>query len=238
MLAIVDRHFRLPQPSRERKLKRKNKHEIAPTAPGARQASALGERTMFLFVFVCLAVGIAMGYMLRGVMSPARPASATRPVTPPAAGSNAASLAPLDSAAEPLEAALKTEPDNVELLIKLGNLYYDHHAYSTATAYYQRVLQLDPRNVNARTDLGTAYAYSGQPRQAVAEYQKALAIDPRHYRTLFNLGVIYESGIKDPAHAIAEWQKLLKLYPQSPDRNRIEQMIASAKRAEAASRPR
>ena len=216
-------------------MKHKQKHQIALAAPdGARFSSAMGERAIILFMFICLVAGTGIGYLLRGIMSPTTMVPATASVTLSGA-SNKASPASLDSAVAPLEAALKADPQNATLLIELGNLYYDHRVYSTATAYYQRALQLNPRDVNARTDLGTAYAYTGLPKQAVAEYQKALAIDPRHFRTLFNLGVVYETGIKDPARAIAAWQRLLKYYPQNPDRNRIESLIQSAKREEVAS---
>jgi cytochrome c-type biogenesis protein CcmH/NrfG len=217
-------------------VKRRQKHQIALTAPdGARPSSVVGDRATFIFVFICLVAGIGIGYLLRGIVSPSSKVPATLSATIPGA-SDKALPASFDSAAAPLEAALKTDPQNATLLIELGNLYYDHHVYSTATAYYQRALQVNPRDVNARTDLGTAYAYSGLPMRAVAEYQKALSIDPRHFRTLFNLGVVYETGVKDPTRAIAAWQKLLKLYPQNPDRNRIENLIQSAKREEEASR--
>jgi cytochrome c-type biogenesis protein CcmH/NrfG len=215
-------------------VKHKQKHQIAPaTTDGTRLSSVMGERAMFLFLFVCLIAGIGIGYLLRGIMSPTTVAPTTPSVTMPRA-SNEALPASFDSAVEPLEATLKADPQNAKVLIELGNLYYDHHVYSTATAYYQRALQLNPRDVNVRTDLGTAYAYSGRPKQAVAEYDKALAINPRHFRTLFNLGVVYETGLEEPARAIAAWQKLLKLYPQDPSRNRIENLIQSAKRQEGA----
>jgi cytochrome c-type biogenesis protein CcmH/NrfG len=217
-------------------VKYRQKQEIALTAPdGARLSSVVGERATFVFVFICLVAGIGIGYLLRGIISPSSVVPATPSVTVPRA-SNEASPASFDSAAAPLEAALKADPQNATLLIELGNLYYDRHVYSTATAYYQRALQLNPRDVNVRTDLGTAYAYSGLSKQAVAEYQKALAIDPRHFRALFNLGVVYETGVKDPTRAISAWQKLLKLYPQNPDRNRIESLIQSARREKEASK--
>lgn len=211
-------------------MKHKQKHETEPANPdGRRPVSSLGERAIFLFALVCLVAGIGIGYLLRGVVSPTTRVSATPSATVPAA-SNEKPLPPLDSAVEPVEAALKADPNNAKLLAELGNIYYDHHVYAKAIIHYQRALQLNPRDVRVRTDLGTAYVYSGRPKQAVAEYQQALSIDPRHFQTLFNLGVVYETGLKDHARAIAAWQKLLKLYPQNPDRNRIESLIQSAKR--------
>lgn len=213
-------------------MKHKQKHQNALATPeGTRLGSIVGERGLFLFMFVCLIAGIGIGYLLRGIMSPTTVVPATPSVTMPSA-SNEALPASFGSVVGPLNAALKANPRNAKVLIELGNLYYDHHLYSKATTYYLRALQLNPRDVNVRTDLGTAYAYSGNPKQAVAEYQKALANDPRHFRTLFNLGVVYETGLKDPARAVVAWQTLLKLYPQNPDRNRIESLIQSAKRTE------
>lgn len=220
----------------EGELRHTEKHNTAPgNFAGWHPASPLGERAIFLFAFICLIAGIAIGYMLRGRMTPEVAAPAAQSATPPPASSETP-LPPLEVAVGPVEAALKANPNNAKLLSKLGNIYYDHHVYSRATAYYERALQIDPRDVRVRTDLGTAYVYSGLPRQAVAEYQQALAIDPRHFQTLFNLGVVYETGLRDPAHAVAAWQKLLDLYPQNPERDRIEKLIQSARREQATSK--
>lgn len=191
-------------------------------------ATMAGERAMFVFVFVCIVAGVALGYILRGALFHESPPPETPSVSRPATVSGEP-LAVFNSAVAPLEEALKADPKNPQLLIRLGNLYYDHQIYSKAIDYYERALQLVPRDVSVRTDLGTAYARSGFPRQAIAEYQQALAISPRHFQTLFNLGVVYDTGLKEPARAITIWQKLLKLYPATPDRNRIERLIESAK---------
>ncbi len=213
-------------------MKHRSQHEAAAVVPGVRsRGSSLGERAVYLFALVCLIAGIAIGYLLRGITSQA---PASLPASPAAA--NQAPQASLDSIAEPVEAALKADPKNAKLLIQLGNLYYDHRAYTKAITYYQHALEVEPRNVSVRTDLGTAYVYSGLPKQAVAEYQKALAIDPRHLQALFNLGVVYETGLKDHSHAIAAWEKVLKFYPQNPERGRVESLIEKARSEQAASK--
>ncbi len=190
-------------------------------------------REAYLLAVVCALVGLAVGYMLH---SPAAPTPVNAPAGAPAGGPAAAAPGSvtlpggdLNSAVAPLEAALRTEPHNADLLIQLGNTYYDHRSYTQAIDAYQRALRERPGDVNVRTDLGTAYWYSGHPREAVAAYQKSLTIDPKHAQTLFNLGIVYDQGLKDHARAVATWEKLLKLYPQHPDKARILALIETAK---------
>jgi tetratricopeptide (TPR) repeat protein len=191
-------------------------------------------REAYLLAVVCLLAGLAAGYLLRNSAAPSAvtavdasaPGAAQTAASP---GSIALPSVDLASAAAPLETALKADPRNPDLLIQLGNLYYDNHAFPQAIDSYERALRERPGDVNVRTDLGTAYWYSGQPERAVAEYQKSLASDPTHAQTLFNLGVVYEQGLKDHARAVATWEKLLKLYPQHPDKARILALIENAK---------
>jgi len=197
-------------------------------------------REAYLLGLVCLMVGLLIGYLFRGSSAPlatsgqsisnppgqfGTPAAASMP---PAANApaTAESLQPL---AAPLMAALRVDPKNVENLVQLGNLYYDHQVYPQAIEYYTRALELRPNDVNVRTDLGTAYWYSNLPQQAVKEYEKSLAINPSHPNTLFNMGIVRSQGLKDPPGAIAAWEKLLKTNPDYPEKQRVLSLIAQAK---------
>ena len=131
--------------------------------------------------------------------------------------------------AAPLLAVLRVDPKNVESLVQLGNLYYDHHVYPQAIEYYARALELRPNDVNVRTDLGTAYWYSNLPQQAVKEYEKSLAINPSHPNTLFNLGIVRSQGLQDAAGAIVAWEKLLKTNPDYPEKQRVLDLITKAR---------
>ena len=181
---------------------------------------------------ICLMVGLAIGYFLRS--APAPVASATSAAATPAAnqpvGNPAAAAVSLETMAAPLKVALDSDPKNFELLVQLGNLYYDRQSFAPAIEYYRRALEVRPNDINVRTDLGTAYWYSGMAQNAIAEYKKSLAIDPGHPQTLFNMGVVYKDGLKDPRNAIATWEKLLKAHPDHPDRQRILNMIEEAKK--------
>ena len=200
-----------------------------------RAAPTWTSREAYLLALVCLAAGLLVGSLFRGSSpSLAGPASASGSASLPAApGTPGTSAMPtaesLRPVAAPLLAALKVDPKNVETLVQLGNLYYDHHTYPEAIEYYTRALELRPKDVNVRTDLGTAFWYAGFPEKAVAEYQKSLAVDPTHANTLFNLGVVRSEGLKDYAGAIAAWEKLLAAHPQHPEKQHVLDRIAQAK---------
>ena len=196
-----------------------------------RSDSTWTSREAYLLALVCLMAGLLIGYLFRGSSAPAPAAQVVMPAPSnvPAAANAPATAESVQPLAAPLLAVLRVDPKNVENLVQLGNLYYDHHVYPQAIEYYTRALELRPNDVNVRTDLGTAYWYSNLPQQAVKEYEKSLAINPSHPNTLFNLGIVRSQGLQDPAGAIAAWEKLLKTNPDYPEKQRVLDLIAKAK---------
>lgn len=192
-------------------------------------------REVVLVAMVTFLVGLLVGYAFRGPGSAAPQMAGAGSFQPVPTGGAAAAQPPVASAESveaqtwPLLVALKKDPNNVQALIDLGNLYYDHKSYPEAIEYYTRAEALRPNDVNLHTDLGTALWYSGMPGRAVAEYQKSLAIDPSHPNTLFNLGVVRAEGLHDSAGAIAAWQHLLESHPEYPEKQRVLDLIARAR---------
>jgi tetratricopeptide (TPR) repeat protein len=207
-------------------MKKNNASEAAPL-----NGNVWTSREAYLLAMVCLLCGLVMGYLVRG-SSPAAPLAvgAATPAQNPAPGS-----APLHSAeavqplAAPMLAALKADPKNLDALVGLGNLYYDHHVYDQAILFYTRALELKPGDVNVRTDLGTAYWYSGHADNAIAEYEKVLKAQPGFAPALLNRGIVLLEGLKDAGGAIASWEKLLATNPLYPDQARVRSLIAEAK---------
>jgi len=139
-----------------------------------------------------------------------------------------------DAQAAPLLGKLKSDPKNPELLINIGNLYYDAQQYSIAVDYYGRALQARPSDAAVRTDMATAYWYMGNTDTAIAEFNKALTYAPNNANTLFNLGLVKWKGKMDGAGALADWQKLLATSPNYEEKGKVEQMIAEVKKHTAA----
>lgn len=187
----------------------------------------------YTLAVVCLLLGVAGGWFIRGSQTPAAPAAnvgsaATATANAQPTPEQMKKMA--DTQAAPLLEQLKSNPNDPELLGKIGNIYYDVQDYPTSIAYYQRVLKVQPANADVRTDLATAYWYTGNPDSAIQEFNKALSYQPNKANTLFNLGVVQWQGKMDIKSAVATWQKLLATNPDYENKDRVKQLIAEAEK--------
>jgi cytochrome c-type biogenesis protein CcmH/NrfG len=193
----------------------------------------------YTLAVVCLLLGIAGGWLIRGSQArgPEAGVSSTA-VAVPGDGSSGAEAQPsadqmkkmADTQAAPLLEKLKADPNNPELLANLGNIYYDTQQYPTAIDFYKRALKAQPSNAGVRTDMATAYWYSGNADGAIAEFNKALTYEPNSANALFNLGIVKWQGKMDVEGAVAAWQKLLATNPTYEGKEKVQQLIAQAKK--------
>ncbi len=116
-----------------------------------------------------------------------------------------------DAKAAPLLEKLKADPNNTDLLVKVGDLYQSTHQFKEAAVYYEKASQIDPKNVPVRTQLASCLYYQGDVDGAISQLQQALHYDPKDANSLFNLGIMKLQGKKDTKGALAAWQLLLKL---------------------------
>lgn len=98
-----------------------------------------------------------------------------------------------DGAIEFLKKANQLKPDSREVIVHLGNAYFDLGKYEEAEKWYTSALAKKADDVNVRTDLGLTFIFRDKPDydRAIAEFQKSLALDPNHPQTLQNLTVAY-----------------------------------------------
>jgi cytochrome c-type biogenesis protein CcmH/NrfG len=191
---------------------------------------------------ICLIIGAAVGYLVRGSQS-AAPQTAQVAATQQApndamhAGMAANQMpspeqlrAMADKQAAPLLDKLKANPQDVETLAQIGNMYYDAQQYPVAVDYYGKALAIEPKNVSVRTDMGTAFLYMNDVDRAIQEFQTAIKDNPKHGQAMFNLGMAQWRGKGDMQGAVATWEKLLKTVPDFPERANVEQMITQAKK--------
>ena len=193
----------------------------------------------YTLAVVCLLLGMAGGWLIRGSQSPAAPVEAAVASAPAPAGMGAAPNAQptpeqmkkmADTQAAPQIEKLKSDPNNPELLANIGNLYYDAQVYPIAVDYYGRALKAKPSDAGVRTDMATAYWYMGNADDAITEFNKALTYEPNKPNTLFNRGLVKWQGKMDINGAVADWEKLLATNPNYEGKDKVEQMIAEAKK--------
>jgi tetratricopeptide (TPR) repeat protein len=198
-----------------------------------------GVQANFL-AFICLLLGMAGGWFIRGSQSSAVTASAAAAsvAAPAKMGASPASQMPsptqlkemADVQVAPMLDKLKSDPNNPSLLTSIGNLYYDAQQYPIAIDYYGQALKAKPADAAVRTDMATAYWYLGNADTAIAEFNQALTYEPNNPNTLFNLGLVKWQWKKDASGAVEDWKKLLATNPNYQGKDKVEQMIAEAKR--------
>lgn len=202
--------------------------------PGAGQWTG---RQAYVLSVICLLVGVAVGYLVRGSApsnnTPTQVrASSAESLPASMAGGQQPSAGELrqmaDTQAQPLLRQLEGDPRNSTLLYQIGNLYYDAQQYPEAVKYYENSLQIDPKATDVRTDMATAYHLMGQSDRAIQEYDAVLKIDGKHANALFNEGMVKWQDKMDLNGAIASWKRLLDAHPDYAQRDRVEKLIAQA----------
>lgn len=191
------------------------------------------KETVIIIVIVTFIAGFVIG-AATGIKFYAREhqgttAGGAAPESPAGNGQRVVSAEEINRA----EALVKKEPQNLQGLITLGNLYFDSNQHQKAINTYQRALAIDPKNPDVRTDLGIMYRAVKDYDRAVQEFREAARQDPAHKNSRFNLGVVLQYDKKDINGAIAAWEEFLKVEPAGERapmvRRELEQLKGLAK---------
>ncbi|HEX6880470.1 MAG TPA: tetratricopeptide repeat protein [Terriglobales bacterium] len=219
---------------------------MANSAQTRNSSTAWTATQAYVLAAICLVVGIAVGYFIRGSASPqsAEPtATAQMPASASMGGLSTGAMSPgqlqaipdqqspeaVAAAAKPLLDEMAADPNNPDKIARVGDFYFDSHVYPQAISYYEKSLKIQPTNANVMTDLGTAYFYNGDPNTAVKKFADVLKLNPTHANALFNLGIVRWQGLKDPKGAIDAWEQLLKTNPNYEQKDHVRELIERAK---------
>ena len=196
-------------------------------------SESLPAKQVYLMAAICLLLGLGLGYLSRGLDTPASRAMAVAPATPSRPPARRVPTLDdmrqmADKQAAPILDKLNSNPTDTVLLMQVAAIYHSSHQFKEAAGYYDKALQADPKNVALRTKLASSLYRSGDSDGAIAQLNKALAYDPKDANALFDLGMIRLQGKGDGKGALAAWQKLLKSNPQlSADRKaQVQKLMA------------
>ncbi len=118
------------------------------------------------------------------------------------------------------------EPDNLELLIGLGNGYFDIGQYYAAIEAYNKALAIKPDIPDVLVDLGIMYRRVEKYDDALEQFKKALEYDPKHVNSYLNMAVVYKFDLKDYQKALDTYYKFVEYAPP------LNPMIEKVKSAE------
>jgi tetratricopeptide (TPR) repeat protein len=99
----------------------------------------------------------------------------------------------LEEVARLLSRASELNSKDYDVIVALGNLYFDigyykknNEDFQKAREFYQKALEQKPNDTDVRTDLGLTYFLTNPPEteKAVAEFQKSLGANDKHEKTL------------------------------------------------------
>lgn len=202
-----------------------------PAAPSSLQA-----KKVYILAAICLAAGLAIGFVCGtpgSAAAAADTASASAASVPKAPGSgHPVSLSDMkhmaDQQAAPLLQQLKANPVDTKTLAQVGAIYHVAHQYREAAEWYGRAVHSAPGDVALRTSQATSLYRAGDADAAIAQLDEALKRDPKNANALFNLGMIRLQGKADARGAVAAWRQLLRSNPDlGPDRKAaVQQLIA------------
>ena len=185
---------------------------------------------------ICLILGTAIGYLLN-TPPPASSKVSQAAVAPKQApaGMKGGSMPSADDMkrmadkqAAPLLAELEKNPNDPELLEKIGRVYMAAQHYQGARQYFEKSVALKP-TPDSLNELSFVYYSMGDADKAINTLNDALKIDPKNAKVLFNLGMFQWHGKSDPKAAIAAWEKFVKANPNDPKRGEAEHLIAQAR---------
>ena len=120
---------------------------------------------------------------------------------------------------------VKTEPDNRNAWVQLGNKYFDTNQLMDAIEAYDNALAIDRNDPDVLTDQGVMYRRIGWYQKAIENFLEANKVNPQHPQSLLNMGIVYSFDLEEKEKAKEAWLKYLEIDSTSSTADRVRTMI-------------
>lgn len=114
-----------------------------------------------------------------------------------------------------LEKAVEAEPENVDALLKLAELYLYVRKYQESIDHINRALKIDQYNAKGYFMKGMNYKEIGDTTLAISSMETAVEQDPEYYAAYIQLGILHAAK-KNPL-AESYYNNALKISPRSTE---------------------
>jgi len=118
-----------------------------------------------------------------------------------------------ESVFDEVQRKLKENPNDVDALFHLADLYERNAQYKEAIETYTKALKFKPEAGYIYFKMGTAYDRINQPAEAVKAFQSALKYMPSYAVAYNNMGVAY-GKLNKPDEEITALNKAIKIRPK------------------------
>ncbi|MDQ3281421.1 MAG: protein kinase [Acidobacteriota bacterium] len=118
------------------------------------------------------------------------------------------------TASDAAAAALRADPQNIDVNVTLGELQRETGHYAESVAAFMRVLSTQPNHADAVLGLAATYQVSGDLKNAEIWFKRAIELQPNAWAGYNRLGAYY-FHLGRYTDALAQFQKVIELVPDS-----------------------
>ncbi len=123
-----------------------------------------------------------------------------------------------------LESASADQPDDVAVLLELGDAYFLGQRYPQAARTFRTALQIDPGNPTATVRLAMVWHAEGASERAAQAIKAVLGKTPDNQEAHYSMAIIYFSTDRIE-EAKAEWAAAAKLDPATAIGRRSQSFV-------------
>lgn len=116
---------------------------------------------------------------------------------------------------EEIKARLVEDPDNPDLLIRLGDAYFSQRRFNEAAKYYKKCVEVAADNPDVYNNLGLTLHYLGDSAEGLRYIDQGIEKDPYLQRIWLTKGFILASGMGNLEGAKSAWEKARAMDPDS-----------------------
>ncbi len=119
----------------------------------------------------------------------------------------------LDASVSSYQTAYILNPEDIDICLNLGNVFFEKGSYDNALTVYKKALENSPYNARLHCNLGYLYWGKGNLEEAIKEYEKAIKYDNTYDIAYNNLGVIYLDDLGRVKKAIELFESAIRSNP-------------------------